>query len=234
MSDTSASAAPSEIAGSLVPVNKQQAMLLLESIYLWMDLGQFDHARELAQGAAALMPKTKQVQFALGTIEFNQQKYDKALQAFRAAQRLDAKSALARAHCAEALIQLGKSQEALKELQAARELEDDGGVREFSFRLALFAGIADVERALKEADAKKRAEKFEAANKAYQLAATFEPDACEPRVRRGEVLVLTGQFAAGIGELEAAAKLNPNDDERSLIDRLLEIGRDELKKLEKR
>lgn len=218
------SEAPTEIAGSLLPVSKHQAMLMLESVYLWMDLGQYEHARELAQGAAALMPKTKQVQFALGTIEFNQQKYDKALQAFRAAQRLDSKSALARAHCGEALIMMGKTSEAVKELQAARDLEDDGGVREFSYRLAVFSGIADLERALKETNEKKRAERFEWALKGFQLAAKFEPDAAEPRIRQGETLVLQGKTAEAAVELQAGLALNPSDDERAMADKLLEIA----------
>lgn len=214
----------SDIAGSILPLSKQQAMIMLESVYLWMDLGKFDNARELANGAAALMPKTKQVQFALGTIEFNQQKYDKALQAFRAAQRLDPKSGLARAHCGEALVFMGKTAEALKELQAARELEDDGGVAEFAFRLTVFAGISDVERALKEPNEKKRGERFESALKAFQLAAKFEPKAPEPRVRIGEVYVLLGKNAEAKTELDAAAKLGPSDEEKAMIDKLLEVA----------
>jgi tetratricopeptide (TPR) repeat protein len=224
----------SDIAGSILPVSKQQAMLMLESIYLWMDLGKFDHARDIANGAAALMPRTKQVQLALGTIEFNQQKYDKALQAFRAAQRLDAKSGLARAHCGEALIFMGKTQEALKELQAARELEDDGGVADFAFRLTLFAGISDVERALKEANDKKRGEKFDSALKAFQLAAKFEPKAAEPKLRIGEVLVLTGKNAEAKTELDAALKLSPTDDEKAMGDKLLEIASGKSKDPKKR
>ncbi len=213
----------SDIAGSILPVTKQQAMLMLESVYLWMDLGKFDHARELANGAAALMPKTKQVQFALGTIEFNQQKYDKALQFFRAAQRLDAKSGLARAHCGEALIFMGKTSEALKELQQARDLEDDGGVPDFAYRLTLFAGIADLERALKETADKKRGEKFDAALKAFQLAAKFEPKQAEPKLRMAEVFVLSGKNGEAKAELDAALKLDPIDEEKAMADKLLEL-----------
>ncbi|MCA2979684.1 MAG: tetratricopeptide repeat protein [Myxococcaceae bacterium] len=219
----------SDIAGSLVPMSKQQAMIMLEAVYLWMDLGNFDHARDLVTGASALMPKTKQVQFALGTLEFNQQRYDKALQAFRAAQRLDPKSALARAHCAEALLFMGKSGEALKELQAAFELEDDGGVPDFAFRLCLFGGALDVERALKEPNEKKRAERYDGAVKAFQLAAKVQPAAAEPRVRLGEVYVLTGRSAEGRAELEAALKLSPTPEEKAMADKLLEVASGKVK-----
>lgn len=116
----------SDIGHSLVPTTKQQAMVLLEAGYLWMDLGKYDHAREVLFGAAALMPKSEVPQLALGTLEFVQGKHEKALQAFRAAQRLAPKSALPRAHCGEALLFMGKVQEANKELKAALELEPEG------------------------------------------------------------------------------------------------------------
>ena len=122
MSETSTS----EIAGSLVPLTRQQAMLLLESGYLWMDMGQFDKAREIFTGAAALMPRSEVPQLALGTLEFAQGRHDKALQAYRAAQRLAPRSALPRAHAGEALLFMGKVNEAVKELKAALELEPEG------------------------------------------------------------------------------------------------------------
>jgi predicted Zn-dependent protease len=122
-------AAKSEIEGSLVPLSKRQAMVMLEAGYLWMDLGNFDHARELLSGAALLMPKSEVPQLALGTLEFNRGAYDKALQAFRRAQSLAPRSALPRAHCGEALLFMGKQAEALRELKVALEQPDSDGGR---------------------------------------------------------------------------------------------------------
>jgi Flp pilus assembly protein TadD len=115
--------AKSEIAGSLVPMSKQQAKLMLEAGYLWMDLGKFDNARELLAGAAQLMPKSEVPQMALGALEFNQGNFEKALQVFRRAQQLAPKASLPRAHCGETLLFLGKVNEAMKELKAALDLE---------------------------------------------------------------------------------------------------------------
>lgn len=115
----------SEISGSLVPVSRQQAMLLLEAGYLWMDMGQFDKAREVFSGAALLMPRSEVPQIALGTLEFAQGRHDKALQAYRAAQRLAPHSSLPRAHAGEALLFMGKVNEAVKELKAAQDLEPE-------------------------------------------------------------------------------------------------------------
>ena len=63
---------------------------------------------------------------ALGTLEFVQGKHEKALQAFRSAQRLAPKSGLPRAHAGEALLFLGKVNEAMKELKAAVDIEPQG------------------------------------------------------------------------------------------------------------
>ncbi|MHB8879166.1 MAG: tetratricopeptide repeat protein [Myxococcaceae bacterium] len=118
--------APSDIAGSLVPMQKQQAMIMLEAGYLWMDMGKFDKAKEVLSGAAALMPRSEVPQIALGTLEFSQGHHDKALQAYRIAQKLAPKSGLPRAHAGEALLFMGKVNEAMKELKAACDVEPEG------------------------------------------------------------------------------------------------------------
>ncbi len=116
----------SEINGSLVPMQKVQAVLMLEAGHLWMDMGRFDAAREVLMGCTTLMPKSEVPQLALGTLEFVQGKHEKALQAYRQAQRLAPKSGLPHAHCGEALLFMGKVTEAMKELKAAQAIEPDG------------------------------------------------------------------------------------------------------------
>jgi tetratricopeptide (TPR) repeat protein len=116
----------SEISGSLVPLARREAMILLEAGYLWLDMGQFDKARDVFAGAAVLMPRSEVPQLALGSLEFAQGRHDKALQAYRAAQRLAPNSGLPRAHVAEALLFMGKVPEAMKELKAAIDLDPDG------------------------------------------------------------------------------------------------------------
>lgn len=115
-----------EINGSLVPTSRSDAMLLLEAGYLWMDLGKFDKARDIFQGAAQLMPKSEVPQLALGTLEFAQGHHEKALQSYRVAQKLAPRSGLPRAHAGEVLLFMGKTNEALKELKAAQDVEPKG------------------------------------------------------------------------------------------------------------
>ncbi len=115
-----------EIEGSLVPTSKRDAMLLLECGYLWMEMGQFDRAREVFAGASALMPKSDTPALALGTLEFSLGRHAKALQAYRGAQRISPRSGLPRAYAAEALLFMGKVPEAMKEIQAALDADPDG------------------------------------------------------------------------------------------------------------
>lgn len=126
---------PTEIAGSLVPVSQHQARLLLEAGYVWMDMQRFDRAKEVFSGAAALMPKSPIPHIALGTLSLAQGQPDKALQAYRAAQRADPRAALPRAHCGEALLFLKKFPEAVRELRAAVDLEADGDGGRFAASL---------------------------------------------------------------------------------------------------
>jgi predicted Zn-dependent protease len=107
-------------------------MLMLEAGYLWMDLGQFDRAREVLAGAALLMPKSDVPQIALGALEFNQGKFEKALQVFRRAQTLAPRSSLPRAHCGETLLFMGKVNEAMKDLKAALDLEPGSPAAQFA------------------------------------------------------------------------------------------------------
>ncbi len=122
----------SDIAGSLVPMTKSQATLMLEAAYLWMDLGKFDNARELLTGATLLMPKSEVPQNVLGTLEFNQGRFDKALPVFRRAQQLAPRASLPRAHVGETLLFMGKVNEAMKELKAALDLEPDSDGARFA------------------------------------------------------------------------------------------------------
>ncbi|MCL2625544.1 MAG: hypothetical protein FWD46_01830 [Cystobacterineae bacterium] len=122
----------SGILGSLVPTTKIQARILLETGYLWMDMGRFGEAQEVFTGAALLMPKSEVPQLALGTLDLVQGKFEKALQTFRVAQRLAPKSALPHVHVGEALLFMGKEAAALKELQQAKVMEPDSDAAKFA------------------------------------------------------------------------------------------------------
>lgn len=122
----------SRIQNSLVPLLREEAKLLLEAGYLWMEMGQPEKAREVFVGTAQLMPKSEVPQLALGTLELALGRPEKALQSYRAAQKLAPGSGLPRAHVGEALLLMGKLAEARKELKAAVEIEPSGDGARFA------------------------------------------------------------------------------------------------------
>ena len=130
----------SEINGSLVPMQKVQAVLMLEAGHLYMDMGKFDVAREVLMGCTTLMPKSEVPQLALGTLEFVQGKHEKALQAYRQAQRLAPKSGLPHAHVGEALLFMGKLNEGIKELKSSMQIEPDGDGAKLAMGLGNLVG----------------------------------------------------------------------------------------------
>lgn len=107
-------------------VSRREATLLLESGYVYMDLGDYAAAHVVFSGAVALFPKSEVPHLGLGTLEFSRGNLEKALQAYRAAQRLAPRSGLPRAHCGEVLLFMGKLKEAEKELKAAIAADPDG------------------------------------------------------------------------------------------------------------
>jgi Flp pilus assembly protein TadD len=110
----------------LVEVSRDEATLIMEAGYIYMDMGNFKTAHAIFNGAVALFPKSEVPHLALGTLEFAQGHHEKALQSYRAAQRVAPKAALPRAHCGEALLFMGKVTEAEKELKAALDLDPKG------------------------------------------------------------------------------------------------------------
>ncbi len=202
----------SDISGSLVPLSKQQAMLMLESAYLLMELGNVEHARETALGCVLLMPKSEVPHLALGSIEFNAQRYDKALQAYRAAQRLAPKSALPRAHCGEALQAMGKYAEAMKELNAATDIEP--GSQGAQFALALMIVVADREF---------EAGKHDAALKTLNTVLKIDADNALAQAHCGKVLIALEKSDEGVAALKRAIELDADGDGGRLAAFFLEV-----------
>lgn len=209
----------SDIAGSLVPLTKHQAMLMVESAYLLMELGKWDEARETALGCAVLMPKSEVPQLTIGSIEFNQQRYEKALQAFRAAQRLAPKSALPRAHCGEALQAMGKFSEAMKELVAATEVEPGSSGAQFAVALMIIVGAKEFEVG-----------KFDAALKTMSTAVKVEPDNALAHAHYGKALVALGKNDEGVAAWQRAVALDADGDGGRLAAYFLEVTKPVKKK----
>jgi tetratricopeptide (TPR) repeat protein len=117
---------PVEILKGLIDVPQQEAALLLEAGYLYMEMGKPKEAEEVFAGVAALLPESDVPRVALGNLEFSQGRFQRALKHHQDALKLRPKSALAHAHVGEALLWLKKTDEAVKSLKKAIQLEPDG------------------------------------------------------------------------------------------------------------
>lgn len=117
---------------ALVPVSQRDISLILESGYLFMELGKHREAEEIFLGAAALVPKSEAPHMALGNLHFAQGHFSPALKCHQQGLALNPASATAHASCAESLFFLKREAEALEHLERALATPDDGPAHAFA------------------------------------------------------------------------------------------------------
>jgi tetratricopeptide (TPR) repeat protein len=117
---------PVEMLKGLIELPQPEAALLLEAGYLSMEMGRPKDAEEIFAGVAALLPHSEVPLVALGNLEFAQGRYQRALKHHQDALKLKPTSALAQAHVGECLLWLKKTDEGLKALKKAVEMEPGG------------------------------------------------------------------------------------------------------------
>lgn len=123
---------PVEILKGLVDVPQPEAALLLEAGYLYMEMGKHKDAEDVFAGVVALLPHSDVPLVALGNLEFSQGRFQRALTHHTAALKIKPGSALAQAHVGEALLWLKKTDEGLKALKKAIEMEPLGMPAQFA------------------------------------------------------------------------------------------------------
>src|ERR1051325_4740245 len=112
-----------ELIQGLIPVTREEAALLLEAGYLYLEMQKFSEAEAVFEGAGALLPHSELPHIALGNLWFSQGEHRKALAQHRAAQKKAPKSGLPHAHAAEVLFFLGNAKEAVAECNTALKIE---------------------------------------------------------------------------------------------------------------
>ena len=115
-----------EILKGLIDVPQPEAALLLEAGYLYMEMGKHKDAEEVFAGVAALLPHSDVPHVALGNLEFAQGRFQRALKHHQDALKLKPASALAQAHVGEALLFLKKTDDGVKALRKAIDMEPSG------------------------------------------------------------------------------------------------------------
>lgn len=107
----------------LVEVPRNQAQLLLESGYFYMEKGQFQEAQKVFEGCVSLLPRSEVPHLGLGHLFQSQGRKAEAVASFQEAIKMRPDSAEAHAFLGEAYLLQGKPAQALPMLDKAEELD---------------------------------------------------------------------------------------------------------------
>ena len=121
-----------ETLSGLISVPQEEAALLLEAGYLYMELGRAKEAEEVFAGVSALLPESDVPLVALGNVHFSQGRFQRALKFHQDALKARPDSALAQAHVGEAMLFLKKTDDGIAALNKAIEMEPDGQPASFA------------------------------------------------------------------------------------------------------
>jgi tetratricopeptide (TPR) repeat protein len=116
----------------MVPIQREDLVVLMEGGYLLLRMGRFDQAREVFEGVSVLAPNTEVPIVATGSTLFAQMKYDQAIHHYKKALTVKPDSAFAHAYLGESLFFKGKKDEAVQTLEKASQLEPTGKSGDFA------------------------------------------------------------------------------------------------------
>ncbi len=121
-----------EILKALVDVPQPEVALVLETGYLYMEMGMLKEAEDVFAGVAALLPDSDVPRVALGNLFFSQGKYQRALKFHQEALKARPESQLAKAHVGEAQFFLKKADQAKKTLEDAIKMDPNSPAAAFA------------------------------------------------------------------------------------------------------
>ena len=110
----------------IVEVSRQEAQLLLEAGFIYMEMGKFQEAKDVFYGASSLLPRSDVPLIALGQMHMSQSLLDDAIKFYKAALKIRPDSATAHAFLGEAYLFKKKPELALPELKKAQDLDPEG------------------------------------------------------------------------------------------------------------
>lgn len=109
----------------LVEVPKEQAQVMLEAGYLYLEMGNFKAAEEIFSGCSALLPRSEVPQLGLGQLFVSQDRLNDAVTAYKKALEIRPQSADVHAFLGEVYLFQGKADDALPLLEKAQKLDQN-------------------------------------------------------------------------------------------------------------
>jgi len=117
----------------------EEIALLLESGVIYRDAGKLQEARDVFRGVRALRPSSEIPEVFLGTVDFQQARFDEAIEHYQKAIRINNRSAWAYAQLSEAQVFRGEIAAARITVKRALELDPHGEFGCFARTLLAFA-----------------------------------------------------------------------------------------------
>lgn len=107
----------------LVEVPKFQAQVMLETGYMYLEMGNFQAAEEVFAGCASLLPRSEIPHISLGHLYINQERWPEAIKSYQKAVELNPQSAEAHVFLGEAHLLQGNFSVALPLLEKVKQLD---------------------------------------------------------------------------------------------------------------
>lgn len=126
------------------PTN-EEVHFLMESGFLYRDLGKFDEACDVFNGVRAMLPSSEVPEVALGTVTFRRGDFEVAARHYRRAVHLNPRSAFAHAHLGELSIFQKDKEAARVHLKTAMELDPRGETGRMARALLEFVDVVRFE-----------------------------------------------------------------------------------------
>ena len=119
-----------------VSASREELAFLMEAGLIYRDAHRFDEAAAVFRGVRALLPQSEVPEVALGTLEFERGNLDVAVSHYENALKINAKSAYAHSHLAEAYFMRKNIAAAREHSKRAMELDKRGETGKFARSLS--------------------------------------------------------------------------------------------------
>lgn len=116
----------------MIPMEREYLAIMMEAGYVYLGMQRFKESRDVFEGVASLASDSEIPQIALGSVDFCQGKFTNAIKHYKKALKVDSMSLYALAYMGEALLFMGKKNEALKQLEEVSKADIKGRAGDFA------------------------------------------------------------------------------------------------------
>lgn len=116
----------------MINIDRQHLGLMMEAGYILLGMQRFKDAQEVFDGVSVMAPDSDIPVVALGSVEFCQGKFGRAMKRYKSALKINPESIYAQAYMGEALFFMGKKKEAMDTLERVGKIDPSGRAGDFA------------------------------------------------------------------------------------------------------